>query len=84
MRSSWETRWWSSNASREEPEPGKPEPPCESDVQTFLPQLISLYQAGQLPIDRLVQHYPQAAMNDAVADMLAGRTIKAVLQMEAG
>lgn len=53
-------------------------------MQTFLPQLISLYQAGQLPIDRLVQHYPQAAMNDAVADMLAGRTIKAVLQMEAG
>jgi aryl-alcohol dehydrogenase len=53
----------------------------ESDVQTFLPRLIELYGAGKLPIDRLVRHYPHAAINDAVADMLAGKTIKAVLQI---
>jgi aryl-alcohol dehydrogenase len=53
----------------------------ESDVQTFLPELIALYRAGKLPIDRLVQHYPHAAINDAVADMLTGKTIKAVLQI---
>jgi aryl-alcohol dehydrogenase len=53
----------------------------ESDVQTFLPRLIDLYRAGQLPIERLVRHYPHAAINDAVADMLAGTTIKAVLQI---
>ena len=53
----------------------------ESDVQTFLPHLIALYRAGQLPIERLVRHYPHAAINDAVADMLAGTTIKAVLQI---
>jgi aryl-alcohol dehydrogenase len=53
----------------------------DSDVQTFLPHLIDLYCAGQLPIDRLVRHYPLAASNDAVADMLAGNTIKAVLQI---
>lgn len=53
----------------------------DSDVQTFLPQLIALYLAGQLPIDRLVQYYPHAAINEAVADMLAGTTIKAVLQI---
>ena len=53
----------------------------ESDVQTFLPHLIALYRAGQLPIERLVRHYPHAAINDAVADMLAGKTIKAVLQI---
>jgi len=52
----------------------------DSDVQTFLPHLITLYRAGQLPIERLVRHYPHAAINDAVADMLAGTTIKAVLQ----
>ena len=53
----------------------------ESDVQTFLPYLIDLYRAGHLPIERLVRHYPHAAINDAVADMLAGTTIKAVLQI---
>jgi aryl-alcohol dehydrogenase len=53
----------------------------ESDVQTFLPHLIELYRAGALPIDQLVQYYPHAAINDAVADMLAGKTIKAVLQL---
>jgi len=53
----------------------------ESDVQTFLPRLIELYRADTLPIDRLVRHYPHAAINDAVADMLAGTTIKAVLQI---
>lgn len=53
----------------------------ESDVQAFLPYLIDLYRSGKLPIHRLVQHYPHAAINDAVADMLAGTTIKAVLQI---
>lgn len=53
----------------------------ESDVQTFLPHLIALYRAGKLPIERLVRYYPHAAINDAVADMLAGTTIKAVLQI---
>jgi aryl-alcohol dehydrogenase len=53
----------------------------ESDVQTFLPHLIALYRAGIFPIERLVRHYPHAAINDAVTDMLAGTTIKAVLQI---
>lgn len=54
----------------------------DSDVQRFLPQLIDLFAAGKLPIDRLVRHYPHAAINEAVADMLAGSTIKAVLRIE--
>ena len=53
----------------------------ESDVQRFLPRLIDLFMSGKLPIDRLVRHYPHAAINEAVADMLAGSTIKAVLRM---
>lgn len=53
----------------------------ESAVQTFLPRLIDLYRQGKLPIDRLIRHYPHAAINEAVADMLAGRTIKAVLRL---
>ena len=53
----------------------------ESDIKTFLPRLIELYRAGKLPIDRLIRHYPHAAINEAVADMLAGSTIKAVLRI---
>jgi aryl-alcohol dehydrogenase len=53
----------------------------KADVQTFLPRLIELYRAGTLPIDRLVRHSPHTAINAAVADMLAGTTIKAVLQI---
>lgn len=53
----------------------------ESDVQRFIPQLIELYRQGKLPIDRLVKHYPHANINEAVAEMLAGRTIKAVLKL---
>jgi aryl-alcohol dehydrogenase len=53
----------------------------ESEVQTFLPRLIDLYCEGKLPIDRLITHYPHAAINEAVADMLAGKTIKAVLRI---
>ncbi len=37
---------------------------------------------ANLPVDRLVQHYPHTAINDAVADMLAGKTIKAVLRLD--
>jgi aryl-alcohol dehydrogenase len=53
----------------------------ESVVKEFLPRLVDLYRAGQLPVDRLVRHYDFAAINEAVADMLAGMTIKAVLKI---
>ena len=53
----------------------------ESVVKDFLPRLVDLYRAGQLPVDRLVRHYEFAAINEAVADMLAGVTIKAVLRI---
>jgi Zn-dependent alcohol dehydrogenase len=53
----------------------------EGNVRTFIPHLIELHRAGRLPVDRLVRHYPHADINEAVADMAAGRTIKAVLQL---
>ncbi len=56
----------------------------DSAVQTFLPRLIGLFQEGKLPVDRLVRHYEHAAINDAVADMLAGATIKPVLRIANG
>jgi aryl-alcohol dehydrogenase len=55
----------------------------EAEVQRFLPRLIELHRTGALPIERLVRHYPHAAINEAVADMAAGSTIKAVLRIDA-
>lgn len=54
----------------------------ESVVKDFLPRLVELYRAGRLPVDRLVRHYDFAAINEAVADMLGGATIKAVLRID--
>lgn len=53
----------------------------ESDVQSFLPRLIELHREGRMPIDRLVRHYRLDQINEAVDDMLAGRTIKPVLRI---
>ena len=51
----------------------------DSDPDTFIPQLCELYQAGRFPFDRLVQRYPLAEINRAVADQHAGVCVKAVL-----
>jgi len=53
----------------------------ESVVKEFLPRLVDLYLAGKLPVDRLVRRYALAAINEAVADMLHGVTIKPVLEI---
>jgi len=53
----------------------------DSDVNAFLPYLVTLFRAGRLPVDRLVRHYDFAAINEAVEDMLSGRTIKPVLRI---
>ncbi len=51
----------------------------DSNPVEFIPALIAHYQAGRFPIDRLVRFYPFAQINDAIADMRAGRTIKPVV-----
>jgi hypothetical protein len=38
---------------------------------------------NEIPIKRLVRYYPHAAINEAVADRLAGTIIKAVLRIDA-
>jgi S-(hydroxymethyl)glutathione dehydrogenase/alcohol dehydrogenase len=44
---------------------------------------IDLYRAGRLKLDELVtQRYPLASINQAVADMLAGRNIRGVIMHE--
>ncbi|MGO1949995.1 MAG: NAD(P)-dependent alcohol dehydrogenase [Mycobacteriaceae bacterium] len=49
--------------------------------QTFVPQLIELYKAGQFPFDELVTTYPFEEIEQAIADTASGKAVKAVLVM---
>ncbi len=49
--------------------------------QKFLPELISFYQAGEFPIDRLEKFYNFNEINQAMADSKSGATIKPVLRI---
>lgn len=54
----------------------------DADPQAFIPRLIARHRAGAFPHDRLVTTYGFAAINEAIADMKAGRVIKPVLLMD--
>ncbi|WP_295481343.1 NAD(P)-dependent alcohol dehydrogenase [uncultured Pseudomonas sp.] len=54
----------------------------DSDPQTSIPELIALYQAGQLPIDKLVTTFPFAQINEAIAAQHVGTCVKPVLLMD--
>lgn len=47
--------------------------------RTFVPSLVEAHLAGRLPVERLITTYPLEAIEDAVADMRAGRVVKPVL-----
>jgi aryl-alcohol dehydrogenase len=47
----------------------------------FLPELLELHERGRFPFDRMVKYYELDAINEAIADTQAGRTIKPVLIM---
>ncbi|MBR1301133.1 NAD(P)-dependent alcohol dehydrogenase [Bradyrhizobium sp. AUGA SZCCT0042] len=53
----------------------------DSDIQTFIPDLVRYYRAGQLPLDRIVTTYPLSSINQAIADSDSGKVLKAVLVM---
>jgi len=48
----------------------------------FIPRLLELHSRGRFPVDRLVKNYPFAEVNAAIADSLAGATIKPVLTFD--
>lgn len=54
----------------------------DADCQAFIPWLIGRHRAGRFNHAPLVTEYPFSAINDAVADMAAGRVVKPVLMME--
>lgn len=47
----------------------------------LIPALISLYQQGRFPFDRLVKFYSVDEINQAMADSKSGSTIKPVLRI---
>lgn len=53
----------------------------QSNPDTFIPTLISLWQAGRFPFDKLVRFYDFADINAAIHDSHSGKTIKAILRM---
>lgn len=54
----------------------------DSDPATFIPELIALAERGDLPYAQLIERYPFARINDALADAATGRVIKAVLKFD--
>lgn len=52
----------------------------DSDVATFIPDLVRLYRSGRLPFDRMVRFYDPEQINEAAEDAAAGRTLKPVLR----
>ncbi|KQN00794.1 geraniol dehydrogenase [Sphingobium sp. Leaf26] len=51
----------------------------DSDLDSFIPELVELYRAGRFPFDRLIQTFPLAQINAAVAAQARGDCVKAVL-----
>ncbi len=51
----------------------------DSDPQTFIPELIAHHAAGRFPFDTLIQTFPLAEINEALAAQARGECIKVVL-----
>ncbi|NKY51092.1 NAD(P)-dependent alcohol dehydrogenase [Nocardia vermiculata] len=47
--------------------------------ERFIPELLALYAAGRLPLDRLIRTYPHTEITAALADHHAGQVVKPVL-----
>ena len=56
----------------------------DANPRIFIPQMIDYYRNGQLPMEQLVRTYPFVEINQALADLSAGNTVKPVLLMPEG
>ncbi|MFC4223021.1 NAD(P)-dependent alcohol dehydrogenase [Lysinibacter cavernae] len=54
----------------------------DSVPQAFIPKLISLYNDGKFPFDKLIKRYDFANINQAFADSESGITLKPVVIFE--
>jgi aryl-alcohol dehydrogenase len=53
----------------------------DSVPDVFIPRLISLYQQGRFPFDKLVRFYALEDINQALADSEKGITVKPIIRM---
>lgn len=57
----------------------------EMNPRAAIPHLLKLYESGQLKLDELVtRRYRLEDINDAVADLRAGKNIRGVIDLSAG
>ena len=54
----------------------------DSEPNSFIPALITLFKQGRFPFDQLITFYPFEEINQAIEDSESGRVIKAVVRME--
>lgn len=52
----------------------------DSDLVTFVPNLVDLHRAGRLPFDRLVRTYAPEQLNEAAAAASGGQVLKPVIR----
>lgn len=53
----------------------------DTNADTFIPHLLRLQAQGRFPFEKLMKIYTFESINDAIADSLAGLTVKPVLRM---
>jgi aryl-alcohol dehydrogenase len=53
----------------------------ESNSDIFIPRLISLYQQGKFPFDKLIKFYDLDQINEAAEDSEKGTTLKAIMRL---
>jgi aryl-alcohol dehydrogenase len=53
----------------------------DANADTLIPDLIRMQAQGRFPFEKLMRIYPFASVNEAIADSLAGTTVKPVLRM---
>jgi aryl-alcohol dehydrogenase len=51
----------------------------DSEIQTLIPAIVALIEAGRFPLEKLISTYKLEDINQAVEDMKAGSSIKPVL-----
>jgi aryl-alcohol dehydrogenase len=51
----------------------------DTEPHSFIPELLAHYEAGHLPLDRIIRTYPFDQINRAIDDQLAGAVVKPVL-----
>ncbi len=49
--------------------------------QRFLPELVSYWERGRLPIEKLVETFPFARIDEAIESARSGRVVKPVLEL---